>query len=102
MTFLQRDKEGYLRPIGSVTIDRRLYDELCDLLGNQSVGNLIEGLIVRFLEKRTPKPQVNYVNMYARKAEMEGRIHSEPEKAQTQDRKILEDIRTCIQIVQKD
>lgn len=102
MTFLQRDKEGYLRPIGSVTIDRRLYDELCDLLGNRSVGNLIEGLITRFLEKRTPKPEIDYVNMYARKAEIEKRLHSEPEKVQTQDRKILEDIRSFIQNVQKD
>ena len=52
MTYLQRDREGVLRPVRRVSIDRKLFEIACELSGGKILGGLLETLAIRFINSK--------------------------------------------------
>lgn len=52
MTFMQRDREGILRPVMRVSIDRKIYDTASEVSGLKIIGSLLESLAVRYINEK--------------------------------------------------
>lgn len=52
MGTLQRDQEGKLRPIVRVTVNKDLYDSVCEEIGSRHINGLVDLLIQEWLNKR--------------------------------------------------
>lgn len=52
MTFMQRDREGILRPVMRVSIDRKVYDLASEISGSKVIGSLLESLAMRYINSK--------------------------------------------------
>lgn len=52
MPTLARDREGQLRPVVHLRVNKDLYDAVCDEAGTRHVGALLDLLLQEWLNKR--------------------------------------------------